>query len=293
MSLRTTCAENFSAVPLPPDVAPASAPHHLRGPASRAASRWRIFLDRLSPHLAFAALLSLWEAVCRGFAIPSFLLPAPSAIAVALVATPVIEWIGHTVATVKVALLGYHLTVLISVPLAVGIATSRFLRRTLYPILVVVRSAPIVAVAAIIVVMLGASDLPRVIITFLITFFPILVWTVTGLRNTPEELIELSRSLRAGRTGEILHVRRPFAVPHLFAGLKISTTLAIIGAIVAEFVAAEEGLGFSIAYATSNFRMPTAFSGLFVLVAISLMLLRLVSWLQVRLVPWSSLGADY
>jgi NitT/TauT family transport system permease protein len=255
-------------------------------------ARSGIFLDQLAPPLAFAALLGLWEAVCRGFAIPSFLLPAPSAITMALTATPAAVWIDHAAATLRVALLGYLLAVLVSVPLAVGIATSRFLRRTLYPILVVVQSTPIVAVAPIIVVTLGATDLPRIVITFLITFFPILVSTVTGLQNTPEELVELSRSLRAGRGREILHVRLPFAVPHLFSALKISTTLAIIGAVVAEFVAAEKGLGFFIAYATSNFRIPTAFAGLLVLVAISLTLFRLVSWLQVRLVPWSLSGAE-
>ncbi|WP_375464042.1 ABC transporter permease [uncultured Methylobacterium sp.] len=244
-------------------------------------------LDALAPTLAFVGLIALWEGTCRLFAIPSFLLPAPSAIAAALVATPLNSWAGHVFATLRVAVLGYLLAVVVSVPLAVGIATSRFLRRTLYPVLVVIQSTPIVAVAPIIVVTLGASDLPRIVITFLITFFPILVSTVTGLQTTPEELIELSRSLRAGRAREILHIRLPFAVPHMFSALKISTTLAIVGAVVAEFVAAEQGLGFFIAFSTSNFRIPTAFAGLVILVAISLLLFRFVGWLQLRVAPWS------
>lgn len=285
MSLQTISVDASSAAPSPPE--PAAPVLVGTQVLSAAAARRRALLDRLAPPLAFAALLALWEGACRVFAIPSFLLPAPSAILSALVATPVSSWADHAGATLRVALMGYALAILVSVPLAVGIATSRFLRRTLYPILVVVQSTPIVAVAPIIVVTLGASDLPRVVITFLITFFPILVSTVTGLQTTPEELIELSRSLRAGRTREILHVRLPFALPHLFAALKISTTLAIIGAVVAEFVAAEKGLGFFIAYATSNFRIPTAFAGLVVLVAISLGLFRLVGWVQTRLAPWS------
>lgn len=283
MTSPTTSVDASSAVPSRPE-APVLVGTEILPAAS---ARWRALLDRLAPPLAFLALIGLWEAVCRVFALPSFLLPAPSAILAALVATPAGSWAGHVFATLRVALMGYALSVVVSVPLAVGIATSRFLRRTLYPILVVVQSTPIVAVAPIIVVTLGASDLPRVVITFLITFFPILVSTVTGLQSTPEELIELSRSLRAGRTREILHVRLPFALPHLFSALKISTTLAIVGAVVAEFVAAEKGLGFFIAFSTSNFRIPTAFAGLVVLVAISLLLFRLVGWAQARLAPWS------
>ena len=250
-------------------------------------SRLVLLLDRFAPPLAFAALLLVWEAVARLFGIPSFLLPAPSAIVQALLATPLPVWLGHIWATLRVALMGYALAILVSVPLAVGLASSRLLSRTLYPMLVVVQSTPIVAVAPIIVVTLGASDLPRVVITFLIAFFPIVVSTVTGLLATPDELVELSRSLRAGRTREILHVRLPFALPYLFSALKISTTLAVVGAVVAEFVAAEKGLGFFIAFSTSFFKIPQAFAGLVVLVAISLILFRLVGLALKVLAPWS------
>jgi NitT/TauT family transport system permease protein len=250
-------------------------------------SRLVLLLDRFAPPLAFAALLLVWEAVARLFGIPSFLLPAPSAIVQALLATPLPVWLGHIWATLRVALMGYALAILVSVPLAVGLASSRLLSRTLYPMLVVVQSTPVVAVAPIIVVTLGASDLPRVVITFLIAFFPIVVSTVTGLLATPDELVELSRSLRAGRTRAILHVRLPFALPYLFSALKISTTLAVVGAVVAEFVAAEKGLGFFIAFSTSFFKIPQAFAGLVVLVAISLILFRLVGLAQKVLAPWS------
>ena len=183
--------------------------------------------------------------------------------------------------------MGYALAVAVSIPLAVALTSSKLLSRTLYPVLVVVQSTPIVAIAPIIVVTLGAGDLPRVVITFLITFFPIVVSTVTGLLSTPEELIELSRSLRAGRSREILHIRLPFAVPHIFSALRISTTLAVVGAVVAEFVAAEKGLGFSIAYSTSFFKIPQAFAGLVILVAISLILFRSVSLVQKHFIGWS------
>ena len=245
------------------------------------------FLDRFAAVFTFAAILVVWEAACVVFKIPSFLLPAPSAIFSAGIAVPLDQWLGHVWATVRVALMGYFLAIIVSVPLAVGLALSRVLSRTLYPILVVIQSMPIVAVAPILVVTLGSSDLPRVVITFLITFFPILVSTVTGLLSTPEELIELSRSLRASRTREVVNIRLPYAVPHLASALKIATTLAIIGAVVAEFVAAEKGLGFFIAFSTSFFKIPQAFAGLFVLVGLSLGFFRLVGFLQRRFIPWS------
>lgn len=250
-------------------------------------TRLYAILDRLAPALSFVALILIWEAACRLFAIPSFLLPAPSAILVAGIHVAWPDWLGHFWATLRVALMGYVLAIVVSIPLAVALANSRFLSRTLYPILVIIQSTPVVAVAPIIVTTLGASDVPRVLITFMITFFPIVVSTVTGLQATPEELIELSRSLNAGRTREMLHIRIPFAVPYIFSALKIATTLSIVGAVVAEFVAAEHGLGFFIMFSTSFFKIPQAFAGLVVLVALSLALFRLCAVIQRRFVPWS------
>ena len=282
LSPTTSVDSSSPARPPPPDAAAAPA-----APASPMRVRLAAWGDRFAPPLAFIVLIAIWEASCRAFHIPSFLLPAPSAIVVAGYDIPVAVWLGHIGATLRVALMGYVAAIAISIPLAVALVSSRLLSRTLYPILVIVQSTPIVAIAPIIIVTLGASDLPRVVITFLITFFPIVVSTVTGLLATPEELIELSRALRAGRIREMLHIRLPFAVPYIFSALKISTTLAVIGAVVAEFVAAERGLGFFIAFSTSFFKIPQAFAGLVVLVALSLILFRLCAVAQRRFVPWS------
>lgn len=159
--------------------------------------------------------------------------------------------------------------------------------RTLYPLLVIVQSTPIVAVAPIIVVVIGAGDLPRVFITFLIAFFPIVVSCVTGLLATPEELVELSRSLGASKAREYRNIRLPYAIPHLFSALRISITLAVIGAVVAEFVAAEKGLGYFINFSTSMFQVPQAFAALMMLVVISLLLFHLIGLLQKVCFPWS------
>src|SRR5258708_3962279 len=172
------------------------------------------------------------------------------------------EWLGHIGSTWRVALFGYVGSVLLTLPRAVALALSPLLAGTVYPILVVVHSTPIVAVAPVIVVALGGGDLPRVVITGIISFFPLVISTATGILATPDELIELSRSLRATRAREITQIRLPYAVPYIFSALKISITLSVIGAVVAEFVAAERGLGYAILFSTSTFKIPQAFPSL-------------------------------
>lgn len=255
--------------------------------SSRAMAISRKLGERFAPWLALAVLLLVWEAACRLFALPSFVLPSPSAIFGAAWKLDPGVWFDHIFATLRVTLMGYLLSILVGIPLAIALASSKVLSRTLYPLLVIVQSTPIVAVAPIIVVVMGAGDTPRVFITFLIAFFPIVVSTVTGLLATPAELIELSRSLGASRSREYRNIRLPYAIPHLFSALRISITLAVIGAVVAEFVAAEEGLGYFINFSTSMFQVPQAFAALMLLVMISLALFHLIGLLQKLLFPWS------
>lgn len=252
----------------------------------------RRFLWTAAPGLFFIAILLGWELSVLVFKPPSYLLPSPSAIWTAGRQVDAAIWIGHIWATTRVALIGFGISILISLPLAVAVALSPIMSRTVYPLLVVIQSTPIVAVAPIIVVALGAGDLPRIVITTMIAFFPLVVSTATGLLATPGELIELSRSLRAPRVREVTQIRLMFAVPYIFSSLKISITLAVIGAVVAEFVAAESGLGYFILFSTSFFKVPQAFAALGVLVAISLAMFHAVSLAQRLFFPWSLHTAD-
>jgi NitT/TauT family transport system permease protein len=239
------------------------------------------------PLLTFVLILVVWEAGTRLFAVPSYILPAPSRIMGGFEVVSLSRWIEHVWSTLRVALMGFLLAIVISLPIAVGLAKSRFLSRSLYPLLVVIQSVPVVAVAPIIIVVLGTDDAPRVVITFMITFFPLVVSMTTGLMATPPELIELSRSLRAPVWREISQIRLPYATPYIFSGLKISITLSVIGAVVAEFVAAEKGIGYFIQFSTSMFKLPQAWAGLVVLLVMSLVLFQAVSLTQKILFPWS------
>ncbi|MBJ7553861.1 ABC transporter permease [Marinomonas spartinae] len=242
---------------------------------------------RFAPWLFFISLLILWESICRLGHVPTYILPSPSSIINAFFNVSFSRWMVHLWATLRVALLGFIVSILISIPLSIALIRSELLNRTIYPVLVVIQSTPVVAVAPLIIVLMGTGDASRVLITCLITFFPLVVSTTTGMLETPQELIELSQSLRAPRYRETWQIRIPYAIPHIFSGLRVSITLAIIGAVVAEFVAAEQGLGYFIQFSTSFFKIPQAFAGLVFLSAISLLLFKSVHWIQAWLFPWS------
>ncbi|MCM2475143.1 ABC transporter permease [Rhizobium sp. CG5] len=236
----------------------------------------------------FVLVVAFWEIACHLFAIPTYMLPAPSRIlTTGFSEITALRWLDHVWATLRVALLGYFISIAISLPIAIVLTKSKMLSRALYPILVVVQSTPVVAVAPIIIVVLGSGDAPRIVITCLITFFPLVVSTATGLMATPPELIELSKSLKAPVWREITQIRLPYAVPYIFSALKISITLAVIGAVVAEFVAAEKGIGYFIQFSTSFFKLPQAWAGLGILVLMSLILFQLVALAQKLFFPWS------
>jgi len=255
----------------------------------------RDLLARLRPSLpawlAVIGLFAVWEAAVRLFGIREFILPAPSAIWTATIAIwPTV--LEHTLATFATVLFGFGASVAVSLPLAMLIASSPAVSAAIYPLLVVTQSIPRVALAPILIVALGGNEVPRIIVTFLVAFFPLVVGTVAGLLATPPELIELGRACRAGKLQEILRIRLPFAVPFVFGGLKVAAALSVVGAVVAEFVGADAGLGYLIQTSMAFFRTPLAFSAVVILAIMGIVLFQTVSLLERVLFPWSS-GAGH
>lgn len=241
--------------------------------------------------IAVIGLFVVWEASVRFFGIREFLLPAPSAIwTTTLEVWPTV--LNHTLATLVTVLLGFAASVAISLPLAMLIASSRAVSAAIYPLLVVTQSIPKVALAPILIVALGANELPRVIVTFLVAFFPLVVSSVAGLLATPPELIELGRACRAGRVQELLRIRLPFAVPFVFGGLKVAAALSVVGAVVAEFVGADAGLGYLIQTSMAFFRTPLAFSAVVILAIMGIVLFQAVALIERIFFPWSS-GSEH
>jgi NitT/TauT family transport system permease protein len=141
--------------------------------------------------------------------------------------------------------------------------------------------------APILVVSLGANEAPRILITFLVAFFPVVIATTAGLLATPAELLELARSLKASKMQRLLQVQLPYAVPYMFSGLKVAATLAVVGTVVAEFVAAESGLGYLLLSATAFFNTPLAFGSMLLLSFIAVMAFGLVVLCQHYFFSWS------
>lgn len=238
------------------------------------------------PFAAIASLVIVWQLAVVLFEIPVYLLPSPSRIwtdSVANAAT--LGW--HTLATLKTVLIGFLVSVVISLPLAVLITSSKQIANAIYPILVLTQSIPKVALAPILVILLGTNELPRVVVTFLVAFFPLVIAVATGLLSVPADLVELGRSYRGSRWQMLVRIRLPYAIPMIFSGLKVAVTLSVVGAVVAEFVNADAGLGYFIITSTAFFETALAYAALIILSLMGIVLFQLVVIAERVFFPWS------
>ncbi|HWP59077.1 MAG TPA: ABC transporter permease [Candidatus Acidoferrales bacterium] len=235
----------------------------------------------------FAALLGLWEILVRVVEVPNFILPAPRELYDALV-TKFAVVATHAAVTFAEALGGFILSLVLGVGFAVGVVHSRHLQNTLYPLIVILYAMPKSAFAPLMVIWIGYGLMSKIAIAFLVAFFPIVVNTVVGLREIEPELLDLARIYRGSRFAVLKKIRFPNSLPYLFAGIKVALVLSVTGAIVAEFVAANQGLGYLILQA--NYSLDTAFAlvNLLILALLSLLLFSAVDILQRYWAPWSA-----
>ncbi len=211
------------------------------------------------PTATLLAVLVLWELGTHLFRVPRLLLPAPSAIVGTMVdQAPLLAEMSIT--TTEEILLGFGLSVLVGIPLGALIVYSRPFEMAVYPLLVASQTIPKAALAPIFVVWLGLGMPSKVLIAFVIAFFPIVIDTAVGLRSTPPEILHLIRSLGASPLQTFWMVRLPQALPNIFGGLKIASTLAVVGAIVGEFVSADKGLGYLVLVANGNLNTTLVFA---------------------------------
>jgi NitT/TauT family transport system permease protein len=251
------------------------------------ARRWsRVAADIAQPVAALVVFVLLWEVACRVFSVPAFLVPAPSAI-----------WTDtwklaaqvsmHTLATTQTTLLGFFASLIVSLPLAVLLTASPAVANTVYPLLVLTQSIPKVALAPILVVIFGSNEMPRVVVTFLVAFFPLVLSVAAGITSVPPELIELGRACRASRWRELWRIRLPYAVPFVFSGLKAAITLSVVGAVVGEFVNADKGLGYLIVTSTAFFQVPLAWGALVLLSLLGIILFQAIVIIEQVFFPWA------
>ena len=239
----------------------------------------------VAPVLAVIVAVVLWWAIVAVFKIPDYLLPAPEAVAARIVK----DWsvlLKHGAYTLMSVLTGFASAVAIGVPIAFAIVLSRSIERVAMPFLVMSQTIPKVAIAPILVVWLGFGILPKIAIVFLISFFPIVVSTVVGLKSVETDMIDLVRSMGARTLKIMLRVRGPSALPQMFAGFKIAVCLSVVGAIVGEFVGSDRGLGYLLLTSTGTLDGPLVWSALIVLIAMGVALFAIVSKIERVVIPW-------
>jgi NitT/TauT family transport system permease protein len=237
------------------------------------------------PGVAVLALLVLWEVATRAFKVPTYILPPPSRILVVMHDQMPLLMRHGWVSTTEI-LLGFLLSVVIGIPLALATFLWPPFARSIYPLLVASQAVPKMAVAPLFIVWFGFGLMPKVYIAFLIAFFPIVINTVVGLAAIEREKIHLARSMGLSGTETFFKIRLPSALPSIFGGLKIAITLAVVGAIVGEFVGGDAGLGYQLMSANGSMDTPLLFAGLIGLTVIGVVLFVLIEIAERLITPW-------
>ncbi len=239
----------------------------------------------LLPLAVIAVLVVVWDALIRVFDIPAYMIPTPASVGQALVKERA-RLVDNAIPTIMESLGGFALGNLVAIATAIAFVYNKALERALYPVAVAVRTLPIVAIAPILVLMLGNGYAPKVAIAALITFFPTLVNMVEGLESADPQAMELMHVLSASKAEVFRYVRWPSSLPYLFSAMRIASTSSVLGALVAEWIGTNKGLGYLIVLTTYDFRTALLYAAMVVTSAIALAFFFLVSILEWLLVRW-------
>ncbi len=251
----------------------------LRQPVRKAISQWAV------PAALLVAGAALWELLVKAFRVPAWLLPAPIDIAKAAVASySLLAW--HSWVTFQEVAVGFAVSFVVGVALALAIAYSRLVERTVYPIVIASQTIPIVAIAPLLIIWFGYDIGPKVVVVALICFFPIVVNTVDGLRSIDPDMVNMLLTLGARRSHVFFKVQVPNALPYLFSGTRVAITVSVIGAVIGEWVGASAGLGYFMVRSASQFLTARVFAALVILAAMGIGLFLLASAAERLAIPW-------
>lgn len=239
----------------------------------------------LLPPLTFIAIVGLWWAAVEVFRIPAYLLPGPGSVFSRLASDASLLW-THSQTTLTEILLGFGLTVVTAIPLGLLIALSPLAKQVVYPPIMLMQLVPKIAVAPLFLVWLGFGIESKVLLTVLMTFFPLLLASISGFQILDDRLLYLTRSMGASSWQTFRFLRFPAALPVIFSGIKTSATIAATAAIVAEFVGANKGLGYVLLRGTSTMDIELVFAVLVVLTVIGIAINYFVEFCEWLMTPW-------
>ena len=239
----------------------------------------------LFPATILVTLAVIWELAVRGLGVPKWILPAPSAIWQAFWETRALLGV-HVGQTLLEVAIGIGVAVTAGVTVAAALDFSPWLRRAVYPLLVISQTVPILVLAPLLIIWFGFGIAPKVIVVTLFCFFPIAINTSDGLNSTEPELIDLFRSMGATWPQLWLKVRLPAAAPYFFSGLKIAATYSVAGAVVGEWVGAKQGLGIYLLRSSAAFQTAQVFSTIVIISLLSILLFLTVFVIERGTMPW-------
>jgi NitT/TauT family transport system permease protein len=234
---------------------------------------------------SFLLIFVAWDVAVRVFKTPEYLVPPPLVVFASIAEHWRILGI-HTLWTTGAIVAGFLLAALVAIPLAMVIVVSPTLGNLLYPPMVTTQAIPKIALAPLFIVWFGFGLVPKVAVAFLIAFFPIVIDTIVGLRSIDPGVIQLARSMGAPPYRVFLKLRLPNALPMIFSGLKVGSTLAVVGALTGEFVGSDKGLGYILLQASGNLNTALLFATLVVLSIVALAFFYLVELCERILIPW-------
>ncbi|MFV2051116.1 ABC transporter permease [Metabacillus sp. YM-086] len=234
------------------------------------------------PIIFAVGIFILWEVAVRSFSIPTYLLPAPSTVMQEIDGS----LMSHMLVTLYEALVGFLLANILGFTTAVIFVHSKPIEKGMYPLAIALKTTPLVALAPLLVVWLGTGYESKIVASMLICFFPILVNSVKGLKAIEHEAWELFTTYKGTKWEIFWKLRLPTSLPYVMSALKISSSLAIVGAIVGEFVGANKGLGYVVLTSSYHMDTPIMFSAIFASALCGLVLFWTISWLERKLIFW-------
>ena len=256
-----------------------------RAAPSKGVRRMRRFLWNLLPPLTFVAIVALWWGAVEVFSIPAYLLPGPGPVFSRLIRDAGMLW-THSQVTLIEILLGFGLTIVTAIPLGLLIALSALAKQIVYPPIMLMQLVPKIAVAPLFLVWLGFGIESKVLLTILMTFFPLLLASISGFMILDDRLLYLTKSMGASSLDTFRYLRFPAALPVIFSGIKTSATIAATAAIVAEFVGANKGLGYVLLRGTSTMDIELVFAVLVVLTVVGIAINYVVEFWEWAMTPW-------
>lgn len=230
--------------------------------------------------ILFAILLGIVEALVRQEIVPSFIIPAPTGVVSAIVENWQVLFMEHLSATMLEFLVGFVITVVVGVVLAVAMFFFKPVEKAIYPAVVISQMIPIIALSPIFVLWFGYTIWSKVAVTVLISFFPIVVSTYDGLRSCDKEYIDLLRSMGATRVQIFRKLHIPMALPSFFSGFKMAIVFALVGATIGEWLGASEGLGYYSRRMSGNLNAEGVFAAITILTLAGIVLFAIASWLE-------------